>query len=175
MGTFLSWLQAFASSEMNPLLCLLLTSAQSPHALLHQALPSEDSRKAGQISPGKNMIFPSTTAALTIPHVLQTGFVMLCPLTQGFGLVCDFCSSARRFGVSQARLPALRLLLEGRSPFRPRSLRYLPSASTFLKVTLCLLPGICTGDLHPIKSCPCRAHTMQIKPTQKAARLICVR
>jgi len=102
------------------LLCLLLTYAQSPHTLLHEALPSKkNGRKAGQISPGKNMILPCTTAAFTIPHVLQTGFVMLCPLTQGFGLICDFCSSARRFGVSQARLPALRLLSDGRSPFRP--------------------------------------------------------
>jgi hypothetical protein len=111
MGNFLSWLQAFASSNRNPLLCLLLTSAQSPHALLHEALPSNNGRKAGQISPGKNMILPYTTAAFTIPHVLQTGFVMLCPLTQGFGLICDFCSSARRF--------ALRLLSDGQSPFRP--------------------------------------------------------
>ena len=68
-------------------------------------------RKAGQISPGKNMILPCTTAAFTISHVLQTGFVMLCSLTQGFGLICGFCSSARRF--------ALRLLSDGRSPFRP--------------------------------------------------------
>ena len=68
-------------------------------------------RKVGQISPGKSMILPCTTAAFTIPHVLQTGFVMLCPLTQGFGLICDFCSSARRF--------ALRLLPDGRSPSRP--------------------------------------------------------
>ena len=68
-------------------------------------------RKVGQISPGKNMILPCTTAAFTISHVLQTGFVMLCSLTQGFGLICGFCSSARRF--------ALRLLSDGRSPFRP--------------------------------------------------------
>jgi len=121
MGNFLSWLQAFASSVSNPLLCRLLTSAQSPHVLLQEALSSKlNGRKVGQISPGsvqyplegcKNMILPCTTAAFTIPHILQTGFVMLCPLTQGFGLICDFCSSARRF--------ALRLLPDGRSPFRP--------------------------------------------------------
>ena len=96
---------------MNPLLCHLLTSAQSPHALLHEALPSENDRKVGQTSPGKNMILPCTTAAFTIPHFLQTGFVMLCSLTQGFGLICDFCSSAHRF--------ALRLLSDARSPTRP--------------------------------------------------------
>jgi len=111
MGNLLSWLQAFASSRLNPLLCRLLTSAQSPCALLHKALPSDNGRKVGQISPGKDMILPCTTAAFTIPHVLQTGFVMLCPLTQGFGLVCDSCSSARRF--------ALRLLSDARSPLRP--------------------------------------------------------
>jgi len=43
-------------------------------------------RKAGQISPGKNMIFPCTTAAFTSPHVLRTGFGMLCSLAQGVGL-----------------------------------------------------------------------------------------
>lgn len=34
----------------------------------------------------------------------------------------------------------------------------------FLKGTPCLLSGICTEDLHPIKSCPCRAHTRKIIP-----------
>jgi len=72
---------------------------------------TNDGRKAGQISPGKNTILPCTTAAFTIPHFLQAGFVMLCSLTQGFGLICDFCPSARRF--------ALRLLSDARSPSRP--------------------------------------------------------
>ena len=72
---------------------------------------TRDGRKVGQISPGKNMIFPCTTAAFTIPHILRTGFVMLCSLTQGFGLICDFCPSARRF--------ALRLLSDLGSPLRP--------------------------------------------------------
>ena len=57
------------------------------------------------------MILPCTTAAFTIPQFLQTGFVMLCSLTQGFGLICDFCPSAHRF--------ALRLLSDARSPLRP--------------------------------------------------------
>ncbi len=48
----------------NPLLCRLLTSAQSLHTLLHEALPSTDDRKAGQISPGKSMILPCTPRAL---------------------------------------------------------------------------------------------------------------
>ncbi len=57
------------------------------------------------------MIFPCTAAAFTSPHILQTGFVMLCSLTQGFGLICDFCPSARRF--------ALRLLSDIGSPLSP--------------------------------------------------------
>ena len=68
MGNFLSWLQAFASSITNPLLCRLLTSAQSPHALLHEALPSENGRKVGQISPDKDVTFHYTTAAFTVSH-----------------------------------------------------------------------------------------------------------
>ena len=85
-----------------------------PNHLMHYCMKryhSDGGRKVGQISPGKNMILPCTTAAFTIPHFLQTGFVMLCPLTQGFGLICDFCSSAHRF--------ALRLLSDARSPSRP--------------------------------------------------------
>ena len=73
--------------------------------------PTSGGRKAGQISPGKNMIFPCTTAAFTSPHVLRTGFGMLCSLAQGFGLICDFCPSARRF--------ALRLLSDIGSPLSP--------------------------------------------------------
>ena len=110
-NNLLSWLPAFASSIKNPLLCRLLTSTQSPHALLQEALPPHGGRKAGQISPGKNMILPCTTAAFTISHVLQSGFVMLCSLTQGFGLICGFCPSAHRF--------ALRLLSDTRSPSCP--------------------------------------------------------
>jgi hypothetical protein len=97
MQNFLFWPQAFASSVRNSLLCRLLTSAQLLHALLREALPSENGRKVGQISPGKNIIFPCITAAFTILHVLQTGFVMLCSLTQGFGRICGFCSLARSF------------------------------------------------------------------------------
>ena len=44
---------------------------------------TQSGRSVGQISPGKNMIFPCTTAAFTSPHFLQTGFVMLCSLTHG--------------------------------------------------------------------------------------------
>ena len=73
--------------------------------------PTTGGRKARQISPGKNMIFPCTTAAFTSPHVLRTGFEKLCSLAQGFGLICGFCPSARRF--------ALRLLSDIGSPLSP--------------------------------------------------------
>ena len=96
---------------MNPLLCRLLTSAQSPHVLLHTALLSFDRRKVGQISPGKNMIFPYTTAAFTISQ--RSGWASSCCADSPWGsaLLCNFCPSAHRF--------ALRLLSDGRSPFRP--------------------------------------------------------
>ncbi len=68
MRNFLFWLQAFASSVKNQLLCRLLTSAQSPHALLQEALPPEGGRKVEQISPGKNTIFLCTTTVFTIPQ-----------------------------------------------------------------------------------------------------------
>ncbi len=141
MGNFLLWLQAFASSIMNPLLCLLLTSAQSPQVLLHEARPSENGRKVGQISPGKNMILPCTTAAFTIPHVLQTGFVMLCSLTQGFGLICDFCSSAHRF--------ALRLLSDARSPLRP-CLRLVLFKVDFLSPSWKMYRGLAPHKIMPM-------------------------
>ena len=111
MRSFLFWLQAFASSIKNSLLCRLLTSAQSPHALLHAALPPKGGRKEEQISPGKSMIFPCTTAAFTISQ--RSGWASSCCADSPWGsaLICSFCSSARRF--------ALRLLSDGRSPFRP--------------------------------------------------------
>ena len=63
-----------------------------------------------QISPDKNVNFPCTNAAFTLPHE-PVGFVMLCQLTQGLSLIYAFCSSSRTF--------ALRLPSDGRSPFRP--------------------------------------------------------
>ena len=44
-----------------------------------------------QISPDKNVNFPCTTAAFTLPYE-PTGFVVLCQLAQGLSLVCGFCS-----------------------------------------------------------------------------------
>ena len=111
MRNFLFWLQAFASSVKNPLLCRLLTSVQSPHALLHGALPPVGGHKVEQISPGKSMILPCTTAAFTISQ--RSGRASSCCADSPWGsaLICSFCLSARRF--------ALGLLSDGRSPFRP--------------------------------------------------------
>ena len=70
-----------------------------------------------QISPDKDVNFPCTTAAFTLPHE-PVGFVVLCQLAQGLSLLCGFCSSARTF--------ALRLPSDGRVALPP-----LPSARTF--------------------------------------------
>ena len=43
-----------------------------------------------QISPDKNVNFPCTTAAFTLPPE-PAGFVVLCQLAQGLSLVCGFC------------------------------------------------------------------------------------
>src|SRR3990170_161952 len=51
-----------------------------------------------QISPDKNVNFPCTTAAFTLPPE-PTGFVVLCQLAQGLSLVCGFCPSARTFAL----------------------------------------------------------------------------
>jgi len=132
---------------MNQLLCSLLTSAQSPNTLLCRALPPSADAKPGRLfrsasrlhkkarlrllpsrskrrfsPPGKNMTCPCTTAAFTLPHILRTGFGMLCspcgaalscsagkpsqdhpwswrsPLQrsspQGFGLICDLLATS---------------------------------------------------------------------------------
>jgi hypothetical protein len=65
---------------------------------------------ANQISPDKDVNFPCTTAAFTLPPE-PAGFVVLCQLAQRLSLVCGFCPSARTF--------ALRLPSDGRSPSRP--------------------------------------------------------
>ena len=63
-----------------------------------------------QISPDKDVNFPCTTAAFTLPPE-PAGFVVLCQLAQELSLVCGFYSSAPTF--------ALRLPSDGRSPSRP--------------------------------------------------------
>ena len=122
MRNFLFWLESFASSCKIPLPYRRLTSAQSPHALLHEALPPIGERKAEQISPDKSMLFPhtprafvasfgSTTTAFSIPQ--RSGRALSCSADSPWGsaLICSFCSSARRF--------ALGLLSDARSPLRP--------------------------------------------------------
>ena len=69
-----------------------------------------------QISPDKDVNFPCTTAAFTLPPE-PVGFVVLCQLAQGLSLVCGFCPSARTFALrfpsdpSSRRRPCLRLVL----------------------------------------------------------------
>jgi len=69
-----------------------------------------------QISPDKNVNFPCTTAAFTLPPE-PVGFVVLCQLAQELSLVCGFCPSARTFALrlpsdpSLRRRPCLRLVL----------------------------------------------------------------
>ena len=69
-----------------------------------------------QISPDKNVNFPCTTAAFTLPPE-PAGFVVLCQLAQGLNLVCGFYPSARTFVLrlpsdpSSGRRPCLRLVL----------------------------------------------------------------
>jgi len=98
-----------------------------------------------QISPDKDVSFPCTTAAFTLPPE-PAGFVVLCQLAQGLSLVCGFCPSARTF--------ALRLPSDGRSPSRP-CLRLILLVVFISMNTI----GSRTGDFHPISSRPCRAHT----------------
>ena len=146
MRNFLFWLQAFASSIKNPLLCRLLTSAQSPQALLQGALPSNDGRNAGQISPGKNMILPYTTAAFTLPQWSGRASSCCADSPWGSALICSFCSSARRF--------ALGLLSDGRSPFRPCRRLVLFKWSMIMTTLQTMYRG-----LAPHKNMPMPAHT----------------
>lgn len=78
---------------------LRLTSAILIRAVVDHIPPLPLRSLGWQTSPGNCMIFPCTIAAFTIPHVLRLGFGMLCSLTQGFGLICDFCPSTRRFSL----------------------------------------------------------------------------
>jgi hypothetical protein len=55
-----------------------------------------------QISPDKNVSFPCTNAAFTLPPNLWASFV-LCLLAQGLSLICGFCPSSRTFAL---RLPS---------------------------------------------------------------------
>ena len=49
-----------------------------------------------QISPDKNVNFPCTNAAFTLPPNLWASLV-LCLLAQGLSLICGFCPSSRTF------------------------------------------------------------------------------
>jgi hypothetical protein len=97
-----------------------------------------------QISPDKNVNFPCTNAAFTLPPNLWASLV-LCLLAQGLSLICGFCSSSRTFALrlpsdpSSRRRPCLRLIL------------------LVVSITMNTI-GSRTGDFHPISSRPCRAY-----------------
>jgi len=77
-----------------------------------------------QISPDKDVSFPCTTAAFTLPHE-PAGFVVLCQLAQGLSLVCGFCLPDQvrdRLGSHACTLASFRRLV---------ALPPLPSARTF--------------------------------------------
>jgi hypothetical protein len=76
-----------------------------------------------QISPDKNVSFPCTTAAFTLPHE-PAGFVVLCQLAQGLSLIYGY----------------IRFLFIGSHICTPASFRPLltetplPSANTFVSI-----------------------------------------
>ncbi len=87
-------------------------------------LPITSLPHAKQISPDKNVNFPCTTAAFTLPPE-PLGFVVLCQLAQELSLVCGFCLPDQvrdRLG-SHVCTPASFGPLLAETP--------LPSASTF--------------------------------------------
>ncbi len=128
----------------------------NPFRILLMTLPPHGK----QISPDKNVNFPCTTAAFTLPPE-PAGFVVLCQLAQGLSLVCGFCSPDQvrgRLGSKRCAEvhpgPLAGLPSDGRSPFRP-CLR-LVLLVVFINMNTI---GSRTGDLHPISSRPCRAYT----------------
>ena len=93
-----------------PVRCLFarlrLATRRSARALFIQFRPvwnygSALHRYARQISPGKNAMFPCTSAAFTL-SAAPTGFAMRCQLARRPGLLCNFCPSPRTFAL---RLP----------------------------------------------------------------------
>jgi hypothetical protein len=123
-------------------ICLVpLVNGLNPLRTLLITLLSRDA----QISPDKNVNFPCTTAAFTLPHE-PAGIVVLCQIAQGLSLLCGFCSSACTFALrlppdpSSRRRPCLRLVL------------------LVVSITMDTI-GSRTGDFHPISSRPCRAYT----------------
>ena len=67
------------------------------------ALPSAPRRQGAQISPSKNVNFPGTSAAFTLPPE-PLGLVVLCQLAPQAGpSLCGFCPSPRTFAL---RLPS---------------------------------------------------------------------
>jgi len=87
------------------------------------------------ISPDKDVNFPCTTAAFTLPPE-PVGFVVLCPLARRLSLICGFCSSPRTY--------ALRLPSDGESPSRPCLRLVLLVVSIYDEYLLVLVQGTFT-------------------------------
>ena len=91
-----------------------------------------------QISPDKNVNFPCTTAAFTLPPE-PAGFVVLCQLAQELSLVCP-----AHWRDPSARTYALRLPSDGRSPSRPCLRLVLLVVSIYDEYLLVLVQGTFT-------------------------------
>jgi len=157
MDASLSWLQAFASSYESATIPSADFCPITP-CITAWSAPTNGGRKAGQISPGKNrQSFPAQ-----LPHL---------PSPMFSGRASECCAPSPRgsafYAISVRQLAGLHSGFFQTSG-RPSALAF---RSYFLKVSQRLLPGKCTGDLHPIKSCPCRAHTRPGMATSTTLRL----
>jgi hypothetical protein len=86
-----------------------------------------------QTSPDKNVNFPCTNAAFTLP-LEPEGFVVLCQLAQGLSLLCGFCLLRLRSGQALSRVVSLSNHCTPAS-FRPLLAETpLPSARTFVSI-----------------------------------------
>ena len=99
-----------------------------------------------QISPDKDVNFPCTTAAFTLP-LEPAGFVVLCQLAQGLRLVCGFCPPDQVRGrLWLARMPSGFLQTP---PSRRRSCLWLVLLVVFISMNT---TGSRTGDFLPRRS-----------------------
>ena len=100
-------------------------------------LPASPFQAQGEISPGKDIGFQSTTAGFTLPPLGRWSFAVICPLAPG--------------GPASYPVPVRRP-----APLAPRFLRTLPHGHA-----LALCSGRCDllpPGLTPGNRCPCWAH-----------------
>ena len=75
----------------------------NPFRILLMSIPPH----GHQISPDKDVNFPCTNAAFTLPPE-PVGFVVLCQLARRLSLICGFCSSSRTFAIGLPSDPSSR-------------------------------------------------------------------